>query len=61
MYSSGIRSASSNIGAFLSTNQYTCTNYLLQLATSTLASVATTGSGPRGNIEEEFAGSDGDE
>ncbi|KAG2028833.1 hypothetical protein BDR03DRAFT_1062066 [Suillus americanus] len=31
------------------------------LATNTLASVATTGSGPRGNAEEEFAGSDGDE
>ncbi|KAG1759447.1 hypothetical protein EDD22DRAFT_849254 [Suillus occidentalis] len=37
-------------------------NYLLlQLATNTLASVATTGSGPRGTTEEEFAGSDGDE
>ncbi|KAG2141321.1 hypothetical protein DEU56DRAFT_940811 [Suillus clintonianus] len=30
------------------------------LATNTLAPVATTGSGPRGNTEEEFAGSDGD-
>ncbi|KAG1762858.1 hypothetical protein EDD22DRAFT_846739 [Suillus occidentalis] len=32
----------------------------LLASTSTLASVATTGSEPRGNTEEEFAGSDGD-
>ncbi|KAG2349869.1 hypothetical protein BDR05DRAFT_943723 [Suillus weaverae] len=31
------------------------------LAANTLASVATTGSRPQGNTEEEFAGSDGDE